>query len=245
MIIIQSTSHSPTFNLAAEEFLFSERQDEILFLYVNEPSVIIGSNQAILNEVDFDFCSENNIQVVRRLSGGGAVYHDEGNINYCFIKNKIQGEFPLGGEFLQPIVQILSELLIDVQIGKRKDLWLPGRHKISGTASHVGKTRELHHGTLLYDSDLGKLQKALSPKPITTKTKAIASVSSPVKNIRSYLGEQGQFTVSTDVFFQFITRKLLDLYSLDTISVLSEDDILQIHQLQYSKYESDEWTNKK
>jgi len=245
MIIIQSTSHSPTFNLATEEFLFSERQDEILFLYVNEPSVIIGSNQAILNEVDFDFCSENNIQVVRRLSGGGAVYHDNGNINYCFIKNKIPGGFPLGGEFLQPIVQVLSDLLIDVQIGKRKDLWLPGRHKISGTASHISKTRELHHGTLLYDTELEKLQKALTPKPITTKTKAIASVPSTVKNIRSYFEEQCQFTLSTEDFFQLITRKLLDLYTLDTISFLSKDDILQIQQLQYSKYESDEWTNKK
>ena len=105
MQIIYSPSNSSTFNLAAEEYLFLNRQDDLLFLYVNEPSVIIGCNQAIKNEVDLDFCAENDIRIVRRMSGGGAVYHDLGNLNYCFIKNKVAGEFPLGGEFLLPIVQ--------------------------------------------------------------------------------------------------------------------------------------------
>jgi len=245
MTIIQSTSHSPTFNLAAEEYLFAEREDDLLFLYVNETSVIIGSNQAIQNEINAAFCAENNIQIVRRMSGGGAVYHDSGNLNYSFIKNKNVGEFPLGGEFLQPIVQVLNQLKIDVYIGKRKDLWLPDKHKISGTASHIGKTRELHHGTLLYDSDLEKLQKALTPKPVTPKIKAIASVPSPVKNIRSFLRQQGQFTLSPDDFFQLLTRNLLDIYCTEKISLFSEEDILKIKQLQLRKYESVEWTNKK
>jgi len=92
MTIIHSHSNSSSFNLAAEEYLFSERQDDILFLYVNEPSVIIGSNQVIRNEVNLNFCAENNIRVVRRMSGGGAVYHDLGNLNYCFITNKTEGK---------------------------------------------------------------------------------------------------------------------------------------------------------
>ena len=88
MQIIHSTFNSPTFNLAAEEYLFFERQDDLLFLYVNEPSVVIGCNQAIRNEVDLKFCEQNEIQVVRRMSGGGAVFHDLGNLNFCFISNK-------------------------------------------------------------------------------------------------------------------------------------------------------------
>jgi len=245
MTIIQSTSHSPTFNLAAEEYLFAESQDEVLFLYVNEPSVIIGSNQAIQNEVDLDFCNENNIQVVRRMSGGGAVYHDEGNINYSFIKNKRSGEFPLDGDFLQPILQVLRELHIDVHIGKRKDLWVTGEYKISGTASHIGKTRELHHGTLLYDADMEKLQKALTPKRIITKIKAIASVPSPVKNLCAYLNEKNLSARSSPQFFKLLTEKLLGFYALESLSRFTDEEISKIQQIQFNKYESGEWTNKK
>ena len=178
MQIIHSTSNSPTFNLAAEDFLLSERQDDLLFLYVNEPSVIIGCNQAIRNEVDLDFCTENDIQVVRRMSGGGAVYHDLGNLNYCFISNKIDGKSAINDDFLQPIVEVLSTFGVSAEIGKRKDLWLPDGYKISGTASHVSKNRELHHGTLLYETNLEMLEKALSPNLKDERVKAISSVRS-------------------------------------------------------------------
>ena len=150
MIIISSTSKSPTFNLATEEFLFFERHDDILFLYVNKPSVIIGSNQAIRNEVDLEFCMQNEIRIVRRMSGGGAVYHDEGNINFCFISSRIQGNSSMGSDFLLPIIHVLNDFKIEVTLGKRKDLWSTGEYKISGTASHISKTRELHHGTQLH-----------------------------------------------------------------------------------------------
>jgi len=191
------------------------------------------------------FCAENNIQIVRRMSGGGAVYHDFGNLNYCFIKNKIPGEFPLGGEFLKPIVQVLQDLNIDVQIGKRKDLWLPGGHKISGTASHIGKTRELHHGTLLYDCNLENLQKSLSPKIVEPFKKAIASVPSPVKNIRALLIEQSVNVPDSQTFFESFAQKLLEFYNLESVSFLLEVDIVEIQKLQRGKYEDSEWTRKK
>ena len=154
MKLIFSPSRSPSFNLAAEEFLFSESGDEIVFLYVNDPCVIIGSNQSVPNEVDQHFCVPNSIEIIRRLSGGGAVYHDQGNINYCFIHNKISGKSSLSADFLLPVILSLHSMQIPCEIGKRKDLWLNG-YKISGTASHVSKNRELHHGTLLYNTDLG------------------------------------------------------------------------------------------
>ena len=124
MQIIHSTFNSPTFNLAAEEYLFFERQDDLLFLYVNEPSVVIGCNQAIRNEVDLKFCEQNEIQVVRRMSGGGAVFHDLGNLNFCFISNKTEGKSALNDDFLKPIVDVLTDLGVPVAVGKRKDLWL-------------------------------------------------------------------------------------------------------------------------
>ncbi|MEI6753763.1 MAG: biotin/lipoate A/B protein ligase family protein [Paludibacter sp.] len=245
MKIIHSTSNSPTFNLAAEEFLFAEQRDDVLFLYVNEPSVIIGCNQAIRNEVDLEFCAQNKIRIVRRMSGGGAVFHDLGNLNFCFISNKIGGKSSLSVEFIQPIVEVLTDLGVPVAVGKRKDLWLQSEFKITGTASHVAKNRELHHGTLLYDTNLQMLEKTLSSKEQDERVKAIASVRSMVKNLRTWFEEQGQFTLESDDFFEFLIRKLKQYYQLKSIGNLSEEAESRIMLLAESKYSSEAWTYKK
>jgi lipoate---protein ligase len=245
MQIIHSTSNSPTFNLAAEEFLFAERQDNLLFLYVNEPSVIIGCNQAIRNEVDLDFCAQNETQVVRRMSGGGAVFHDLGNLNFCFISNKTEGKSSLNADFLKPVVQVLTDLGVPVTIGKRKDLWLQSQYKISGTASHVAKNRELHHGTLLYDTNFDMLEKTLSSNQKDESIKAIASVRSTVKNLRTWFEEQGQFTFEAADFFEFLIQKLANNLQLAHVAVLSEKETEVIQQLAEKKYMSNEWTYKK
>jgi len=245
MQIIHSTSNSPTFNLAAEEILFNERRDDLLFLYVNKPSVIIGSNQAIRNEVDMEFCALNEIRIVRRMSGGGAVFHDLGNLNFCFISNKTEGKSALNDEFLQPIVRVLTNLGIPVGIGKRKDLWLQSEYKITGTASHVAKNRELHHGTLLYDTNLEVLENALSSKAHEEQVKAIASVRSRVKNLRIWFAEQGQFTLEAAEFFEFLIRKIQENYQQESVENLSDELISQINLLAETKYCSEEWTFKK
>lgn len=244
MHIIFSQSNSPTFNLAAEEFLFSERHDELLFLYVNEPSVIIGSNQAIRNEVDLEYCEQHNIPVVRRMSGGGAVYHDLGNLNYCFISNKIKGKSSLTADFLLPIVNVFKTMDIPLEIGERKDLWLPGGFKISGTASHISKNRELHHGTLLYNTDLGKLQHSLFVRTKNIKIKAIPSVPSTVKNIYTFLEEQNFETFTAIDFFQLVLEKLCLLFEVAHISYFSEEEKAEINFLEH-KFQSLAWTFKK
>jgi lipoate-protein ligase A len=245
MILLFSTSNSPTFNLAAEEFLFSKRHDDLLFLYVNNPSVIIGSNQAIRNEVDLEFCAQHEIQVVRRMSGGGAVYHDEGNLNYCFISNKMANKPVLSSDFILPIVDVLSALAIPINIGKRKDVWLTGKYKISGTASRIGKTRELHHGTLLYDAKLDALENALSPKTVDASIKAITSVRSTVKNLRIWFEEQGQLTLSSKDFFEFLAQKLAVYFQQERYSALTNIETEKISQLAEKKYMSEKWTYKK
>lgn len=238
MNTVLSHSTSPTFNLAAEEYLFSKTGEDFLLLYVNEPSVIIGSNQAVLNEVDQDFCIEHDIRIVRRLSGGGAVYHDTGNLNYSFIHGKT-GE-PLSARFLDPVVETLRALDIPVEIRKRKDLWLEG-YKISGTASHLSKGREIHHGTLLYDTDLHMLSKALSPEKRDLVRKATASVPSPVKNIRSYLKETRVSSPEPEQFFRQFARQIGLFLGTDHIGTFGDEDNERIEDLQRDKYVQRSW----
>ena len=238
MNIILSQSTSPTFNLAAEEHLFSKTGEDFLLLYVNEPSVIIGSNQAVLNEVDQDFCIEHDIRIVRRLSGGGAVYHDTGNLNYSFIHGKT-GE-PLSTRFLDPVVEVLHALDIPVEIRKRKDLWLEG-YKISGTASHLSKGREIHHGTLLYDTDLQMLLKALSPGKRDLVKKATASVPSPVENIRSYLKKTQGSGPEPEQFFRQFARQMGLLLETNYMGTFGDEEKERIEELQRDKYVQRSW----
>lgn len=244
MKIIHSNSKSPFFNLAAEEFLFTKKEEDVLFLYVNAPSVIIGSNQAIRNEVNIIFCIDNNISIVRRLSGGGTVYHDSGNLNFCFITKKTPQKSALSPDFLLPVVEVLHAMHIPVEIGKRKDLWLPGGFKVSGTASHINKNKELHHGTLLYDTDLHQLRNALTVKEKDLTAKGIPSVPSEVKNIKSFLNENQLPVYSTERFIQEIEQLFCKYYHTPEVSTFSDADCFEIHSIEQTKYNSEEWLHK-
>ena len=188
----------------------------------------MGRNQDVFSEVDIDFCTSNNIPVFKRLSGGGTVYHDLGNLNFCFISNRVQGESPLNTVFLQHIVKVLADLQINAEIGIRKDLWLPGGNKVSGTASHISKKRVLHHGTLLYDADLDLLGKSLSIKIAVKNSRSIASVHSQVINIRSYLKDKNQEAPDSVSFFELIVKKLLEYYCIESLTELSKVELAMI-----------------
>lgn len=238
MQIIFSHSRVPAFNLSAEEYLFPKLGEDFLLLYINNPSIIIGSNQAVLNEVDQNFCIEHGIRVVRRLSGGGAVYHDTGNLNYSFIIDKT--EAPLSHRFLDPVVEVLHRMGIPAEIRKRKDLWLDG-YKVSGTASHVSRGRELHHGTLLYDTDLQILRRSLDAQNRSLIKKATASVPSPVKNIRSFLNDKTGVTVEPEQFFQQFARQMAQQLGVKEIGAFQEEEIAEIEELQKNKYTQRDW----
>lgn len=160
MLLLRSISDSPAFNCALEEYLLTERPaGDVLLFYINRPSVIVGRNQRIEAEVDTGYCCEHGIEVVRRLSGGGTVFHDYGNINYAFIADKglRPGARP---DFGVPIVAALRANGIEATVGARKELLAAG-YKISGTASHVTRTSQLFHGTLLHRTDLERLDYTL------------------------------------------------------------------------------------
>lgn len=241
MRFIQSRSTNPGFNLAAEEYLFLRQSEEALFLYRNEPCVVVGCNQSILAEAKTTFCASQGIGLFRRLSGGGAVFHDLGNLNFCFITNRIPGQSPLGEAFLEPVVKALRALDIPVEVGARKDLWLGG-FKISGTASHVGKSRELHHGTLLYYTDLDLLHCCLTPNSTGRIKAAVASVPSPVRNIRDFLREKG---VQTEVFVEQFVLTLQTLLPELQTTEFSESEAAEIAEIADKTYLSTAWTFKK
>jgi lipoate-protein ligase A len=245
MRFILSRSTNPGFNLAAEEFLFLRQSEETLFLYVNEPCVVVGCNQSMLAEADTAYCATEKIGLYRRLSGGGAVFHDLGNLNYCFVKNRIPGQSPLGAAFLEPVVNVLRSMEIPVEVGSRKDLWLPGGFKISGTASHVGKTKELHHGTLLYDTSLERLQQALTPHSAGRIKASVASVPSPVKNIRRFLYENGIEAMDASSFFQLFKERMQAFQPELIRNDFSDAERDEIAEIAEKTYLSTAWTFKK
>jgi lipoate-protein ligase A len=244
MLLLQSPYTSAYYNLATEEYLFSETQDDILFIYRNEPSVIIGSNQVLYNEVNIDFCKANQINIVRRISGGGAVYHDPGNVNYSFISSKQEDRPVLGSHFLRPVVEALHQIGIQATIGQRKDLWLPDGFKISGTASHISRGRELHHGTLLFDTDTDKLRNALTPHPVKAvgAVRGTPSVPSPVKNIRNYLKEINNADITVEVFLQKLFTIFETMYDSNFVPAPTSS---QIDALISGRYMQDAWNLKK
>ncbi len=182
-----SDIHDPRLNLAFEEYLLRHVADNepLLLFYVNEPSVIIGRNQNTLEEIDPDYVNARGIHVVRRLSGGGAVYHDLGNLNFSIVTN---GKEHLNdfARFTEPVVAVLRSLGVPAELRGRSDIFVEGR-KISGNAQYATPTRMFSHGTLLFDTDLGEMLRAINPRRMQIESKAVQSVRSAVANIRELL----------------------------------------------------------
>lgn len=245
MKLIVSPYQEPALNLALEELLFRAKDEEFVLFYINTPSVIIGKNQVLQNEVNQSFCDKNNIQILRRISGGGAVYHDLDNLSYSFIFNKQEKANYLSADFLKPVIYALEKLDVPVIVGKRKDLWLIDNHKISGTAAHITADRDLHHGTILYASNLDYLQQALLPPKINPELKGIPSVVSPVKNIQSYLFEKGLYPHTPKVFFDKLISHIASYFKVSQSLEITADFHAEIKQLANLKYRTEAWNRRK
>lgn len=235
-ISLLSKSNNPDFNLATEEFLFKNRKENIHFFYVNSPSVIIGKHQNALAEVNLSYLEENNIPLYRRLSGGGTVYHDEGNINYCFIKTGETSDLVNFKEATQPIIAVLNSWGIPVRSGQRNDLLLNYK-KISGNACHVSKNRVMHHGTLLYNSNLNVLTKSLKNDPLQFNDKAVKSVRSQVVNIKDVIKNEW----SSEEFMKKLESSIRKSTPEIQTYELSNEDIAAIEKLRVDKYKTWEW----
>lgn len=188
MQYIESASIDPSWNLALEEYIFTQmdRSRAYFMLWQNHNTVVIGKNQNTIAEIDTDFVQAHNIRVVRRLSGGGAVYHDLGNLNYSFIANAENMNEINFQRFCQPVVKTLQQMGVPAQINGRNDMLIDGR-KFSGNAQYTKQGRVLHHGTLMFCSNLNIVSGALRPNTAKLQSKGIASVSSRVCNICEFL----------------------------------------------------------
>jgi lipoate---protein ligase len=228
----------PRINLAIEEYALKnlDIEETYLLFYINEPSIIIGKNQNTVEEINTEYVEDNVIHVVRRLSGGGAVYHDLGNLNFSFITKDDGDSFHNFRKFTEPVTEALQKLGVNAELSGRNDLMAEGR-KISGNAQFSTKGRMFSHGTLLFDSEIESVVSALKVKKDKIESKGIKSIRSRVANISEFLDEK--ITIE-----EFRTLLLKNIFGdLDEIPEykLTDEDWEKIHQLSRERYQNWDW----
>ena len=239
MIFIDNEkNYDPHLNLALEEYLMRNVRpdDDILLFYINEPSIIIGRNQNTIEEINAPYVREHGIHVVRRLSGGGAVYHDHGNLNFSFITPNIKENVHNFRKFTEPVVEVLRGMGVPAEVGGRNDILADGR-KISGNAQYIAAQRMVSHGTLLFDSDLSQVAEALNVKMSKIESKGIKSVRSRVANISEFLTEK----MTTEEFRLRILRGLMGGSDDFEQHKLTAEDRAAARQLADERYRKWEW----
>jgi lipoate---protein ligase len=237
MLYVDNDNHTdPRINLAIEEFLLRHVMvdEPLLLFYINEPSVIIGRNQNTLEEIDPYFVEENNIHLVRRLSGGGAVFHDLGNLNFSFVTPGQEGlhKFEL---FTKPVVRVLRGLGVDAELRGRSDIFAGGK-KVSGNAQYASRGRMFSHGTLLFNSNLEEMLKAINPRQLKIESRAVQSVRSFVANIQELQPE----IKSIEELREAILHGIFESAPVKNY-VLSGEEWGQVHQISNERYKTWEW----
>ncbi len=236
MLCIHNKSTNPYFNLATEEYLFKNKTEDIFMLWRNEPSIIVGKHQNTLSEINYEYVKENNIKVVRRLTGGGAVFHDLGNVNFTFIQTGDDEKLVDFRKYTAPIIEVLKKIGIEAKFEGRNDLTIDGK-KFSGNAEHVFKNRILHHGTLLFSATINNLTEALKVDESKFNDKAVKSVRSRVTNISEHLQKE----ISVEDFIELIYSNIKEMYTDAVDYELTEEDNKIIDKLVSEKYSTWDW----
>ena len=232
-----SNISNPHFNLAAEEYFLKSDEEDIFMLYINKPCLIVGKHQNLLSEINLRYVIENNIKLARRISGGGTVYQDENNLNFCFISNCISPEKINLGKFTQLIFEVLQTMGLQPEFSQRNDLLIESK-KISGNAMHIYKNRVLSHGTLLFNTDFKNLSESLKNNPQRYLDKSIKSVRSEVTNLSNHLGQPLSMDHFTHTLFQHIINKSNYSYQKS----ITADEEKSIQKISCEKFETWDWT---
>ena len=229
----------PRINLAIEEYVLKNmdiEKDDFLLFYINQPSVIIGKNQNTIEEINTDYIEENDIIVVRRLSGGGAVYHDLGNLNFSFLTKDDGNSFNNYKKFTQPVVDALEKMGVNAELSGRNDILAEGR-KVSGNAQFATKGRMFSHGTLMFDTEIDAVVSALKVKKDKIESKGIKSVRSRVANISEFIKEP----MPIEQFRMEILKSIFGGEENIQYYELTEQDWENIYSLSKERYQQWEW----
>jgi len=229
----------PRINLAIEEYLLKTmdvEKDPFLLFYINEPSIIIGKNQNTAEEINTDYVDSNGIHAVRRLSGGGAVYHDLGNLNYSFITVDDGNSFRNFRKFTEPVVKALQSLGVNAELSGRNDLMAEGR-KVSGNAQFSTRGRMFSHGTLMFDTEVDAVVSALKVSKEKIESKGIKSIRSRVANISEFLKEP----MTVTEFRNAILHSIFEGEENVRYYELTDEDWKKIHELSKERYGNWDW----
>lgn len=234
-VYLETGSQNPFYNLAFEEYVLSRRRTgDYLILWQNDNTIVIGQNQNAEQEINRAFVESHGIRVVRRTTGGGAVYHDLGNLNYSFITDAGEAESLAMERFTQPVVGALQGLGLRAEASGRNDILVEGR-KVSGTAQRLLNGRILHHGTLLFDADPVMVAGALQADPEKFRSKSAKSVRSRVGNIRDFLRED----MDLPAFWAYLKTALAGEGFVS--GTLSPEELEAVEALKQSRYDTWEW----
>ncbi|VXB68293.1 lipoate-protein ligase [Bacillus sp. 349Y] len=227
----------PRINLAIEEYALKnlDIDESYLLFYINEPSIIIGKNQNTIEEINTDYVEKQGLHVVRRLSGGGAVYHDLGNLNFSFITKDDGDSFHNFKKFTEPVIEALNKLGVKAELSGRNDILAEGR-KISGNAQFSTRGRMFSHGTLLFDSEMENVVSALRVKKDKIESKGIKSIRSRVANISEFLEEK----LTIEEFRSTLLKYIFNDSDVEEY-VLTDEDWDRIHTLSKERYQNWDW----
>ncbi|NJY61547.1 lipoate--protein ligase [Salinimicrobium sp. CDJ15-81-2] len=236
MLCINHHSTDPYFNIATDEYIFKHIKEDCFMLWRNDNAIIVGKHQNTLAEINHEYVKEKNIKVVRRLSGGGAVYHDLGNLNFSFTRTGDNYEMIDFERYTLPIIAVLKELGVNAKFEGRNDLIIEGK-KFSGNAEHVFKNKVLHHGTLLFSSEMKDVSGALKINPLKYKDRGVKSVPNRVTNISDHLREK----ISLDEFTNKVMEHITGSFKDARLYEFTEEDLAAIQKIRDEKYATWDW----
>ena len=235
MILIQRNYTNPYFNIGAEEYFLKNFSDDIIMFWQSNPSVIVGKHQNTMAEVNINFANKYNMPVIRRISGGGTVYHDEGNINYSIITSSENREQLVDfRNFTKPMIDFLDSLGLTAVFEGKNNLTVNGK-KFSGNSAHVYKNRILNHGTLLFNTNLQNLVSAITPGNFNISDKAVKSIRANVANLSD------QLPIPIEIFKEKLISFFSHYFKIESAVQLSKEDISKIDDLVETKYKLWDW----
>jgi len=237
MIFIDRTETNPYFNIAAEEYVLHNFNEDVLMLWESKKSVVLGKHQNAFAEVNYPFLIKNRIPLIRRISGGGTVFHGNGNLNITVIRNSAtkfgQVNFK---QFTIPIISFLQQYGIEVVFEGKNNLRIGGK-KISGNSAHIFKNRVMHHGTILFNADLIRIDEIVNAKPHCFHDRAIKSIRTVVVNLSEYFPEETNFGDFKEALKKYLLKEL----NITKIQSFSKHDKIEILRLMQEKYKSWKW----